>query len=76
MAMVVICGLLNYLTIGCYDKHLYCLQAFTGDVMYKHLTGDVIKSTPAVDSGRVYFGSHDHHFYCLSLVCLALVKHG
>jgi outer membrane protein assembly factor BamB len=34
-------------------------------VLWKFKTGGYVDSSPALDDGRVYFGSWDHNFYCL-----------
>lgn len=32
---------------------------------WKFTTGGPVSSSPAVDDGKVYFGSHDHNLYCI-----------
>ena len=50
---------------GSDDRHLYALDAQTGDLLWSFETGDVIRSTPTVTAGAVYFGSNDNHVYAL-----------
>lgn len=52
--------------VGCYDGHLYCLDAGTGAILWKFLTADAIKSSPICVGSSVIFGSHDKKLYCLS----------
>ena len=50
---------------GSDDRHLYALDAATGEMLWSFETGDVIRSTPTVTGGAVYFGSNDNHVYAL-----------
>lgn len=53
--------------VGCYDGHLYCLDARTGNICWHFKTGDAIKSSPVCTGFSVIFGSHDRILYCLSV---------
>ena len=50
---------------GSDDRHVYALDAATGELLWSFKTGDVIRSTPTVTGGAVYFGSNDNHVYAL-----------
>lgn len=45
------------------DKNVYALDANTGVLKWKYLTGDVIGSSPTVSGGVVYIGSGDSNLY-------------
>ncbi len=47
---------------------LYCINASNGNLLWKFATGDDVVSTPAVEYGRVYFGSMDAKVYCVDAV--------
>lgn len=53
---------------GCYDKKVYFLDVTCGDTVWTFETGDVVKSSPAVDpkTGLVFAGSHDGYVYALN----------
>jgi outer membrane protein assembly factor BamB len=52
--------------IGSYDKNIYCLNAYNGELIWKFTTGYKVRSTPAVVEGRVYTGVDDGNIYCLN----------
>jgi outer membrane protein assembly factor BamB len=54
--------------VGCDDGNLYCLDADTGEEIWRFETANTVQSSPLVSDGRVYFGSSDRHGYCLHLV--------
>ena len=57
------------------DGSLYAYDAspqdlvdqFTGRLLWSFATGDKIWSTPAIDEGTAYFGSHDNNVYAVYL---------
>ena len=50
------------------DGFLYAYTAKNGDQFFEPFpTGGSIWSTPAVDNGVAYFGSHDHNVYAVAL---------
>jgi eukaryotic-like serine/threonine-protein kinase len=51
--------------IGCRDKHVYALNAATGGVRWKTLTGGAIQSSPTVSGGMVYINSNGDGLYVL-----------
>lgn len=53
--------------VGSRDGNLLALEAATGKVAWKFGTGGPVASKPSVYMGRIYFGSWDHNFYCLTL---------
>jgi outer membrane protein assembly factor BamB len=44
---------------------VYCLNAETGEFVWRFQTGGSIYSSPAVVDGKVYIGSDDGNVYCL-----------
>jgi outer membrane protein assembly factor BamB len=59
--------------VGHLDRNLYCLDAATGNVVWKYETGDIIVSTPTVVGDKVYVGSRDSFMYCLKTADGSLV---
>lgn len=58
---------------GCYDHHVYCLEAGNGQIVWKFRTNGMIKSTPRIskDGCFIFCGSYDKHMYCLDAeVCV------
>ncbi|MCX6665836.1 MAG: PQQ-binding-like beta-propeller repeat protein, partial [Euryarchaeota archaeon] len=55
----------EFLYIGSYDDHIYCLNVTNGDQIWKFKTNDNVISAPAVVDGYVYVGSWDESLYCL-----------
>ncbi len=53
------------LYVGSKDRNLYTLDANTGGVLHKTLTGGPIPSSPAVANGVVYFASLDARIYAM-----------
>jgi outer membrane protein assembly factor BamB len=52
------------LYMGSDDNNLYSLDASTGTVVWKYLTGGQVYSAPAVSGdGKIVFGSTDHTYY-------------
>ncbi len=48
------------------DRHgICCLDAKTGDVLWRYTTGGPIDSPPTIHAGRVFFGSADGWVYAL-----------
>ncbi len=54
--------------VGSQDKHLYCLNKKTGDVLWKFPTTSRIEAGAAYHDGSVYFGSCDGRFYRVDAV--------
>ena len=50
---------------GCGDSYMYALNANTGELAWKHKTGNVVHSSPAISNGTVYCGSYDSKLYAL-----------
>ena len=50
---------------GSGDGHVYALDAATGALRWKYLTGDVVHASPAYANGVVYVGSWDSYLYAL-----------
>jgi outer membrane protein assembly factor BamB len=46
--------------------YAYCVNASTGNVIWTYKTNDVVKIYPAVNDGRIYFGSYDKYIYCVN----------
>ncbi|HEX2667188.1 MAG TPA: PQQ-binding-like beta-propeller repeat protein [Gammaproteobacteria bacterium] len=53
------------LFVGSADGALYAIDPATGKERWHYLTQGMVRSTPAVADGRVYFGSYDHAIYAL-----------
>lgn len=51
--------------VGSGDHYVYALDAASGAMRWKFLTGDVVHATPAVAGGIVYVGSWDRYLYAL-----------
>lgn len=47
------------------EDHLTCLDAATGNVLWRHFANGPIRYAPSVATGRVYFGSDDGYIECL-----------
>ncbi len=55
--------------VGSEDGNLYAYDAeFGGNPLWTFPSGDKIWSTPALQDGLAYFGSHDHNVYAVNLV--------
>lgn len=52
--------------VGGHDDRLYALRKTDGKLLWSFETGGNIRSMPAVFEDRLYFGSQDGVFYCLS----------
>jgi outer membrane protein assembly factor BamB len=57
----------NTILVGSDDRHLYAIDASSGAVKWKFMSGDKVWSTPAIADETVYFGSHDRNIYALDL---------
>ncbi len=55
----------NMVFFGSKDKHLYALDAATGQKKWTFKTGKAIKRTPVVADGIVYVASEDKHLYAI-----------
>lgn len=53
--------------VGSRDGNLLALDAATGRLIWKFGTSGPVASKPSVCKERIYFGSWDHNFYCLTL---------
>jgi outer membrane protein assembly factor BamB len=51
--------------IGSYDRHLYALDAESGELEWRFELEDRMDGTPAVVDGVVYFGSFDKRVYAV-----------
>jgi outer membrane protein assembly factor BamB len=51
--------------VGSWDANLYALDANTGELKWKYLTGWGIETTPVIYNDLILFGSHDNNFYGL-----------
>ena len=61
---------------GCYDGCLYVLSTKDGAIVAKYQTQGEIKSKPTIDpkTGCIWFGSYDHHLYCVNVEQLPPVQ--
>ncbi|MBN1380018.1 MAG: PQQ-binding-like beta-propeller repeat protein [Gammaproteobacteria bacterium] len=62
---VVVSGYSLYFGSSNSDK-VTCLNARTGDELWKFFTGGPVRFVPTVYNGRIYFGSDDGYVYCLN----------
>jgi outer membrane protein assembly factor BamB len=47
------------------DHQVRCVDAATGETLWRYFTGGPLRLAPTVHQGRVYFGSDDGCVYCL-----------
>ncbi len=52
---------------GCYNGKLYCIHSRSGEKIWEYTTGNYINGTPAVHSGKIYFGGCDSYLRVLDL---------
>jgi eukaryotic-like serine/threonine-protein kinase len=50
---------------GSSDGNVYSLDAASGKLSWKFLTGDVVHASPVLSNGVLYIGSWDSYFYAL-----------
>ena len=51
--------------VGSGDKHLYGVNAATGELLWRYETGERVLSSPTVAGSFVYVGSPDNNLYAL-----------
>ena len=51
--------------IGSYGKHLYAVDAESGEEIWRFETEDRVFSSPAVHEKVVYVGGNDGHLYAI-----------
>ncbi|REL32882.1 hypothetical protein DYD21_13750 [Rhodohalobacter sp. SW132] len=51
--------------VGSADGHLFAIDEYSGDEMWRFKTEGPIQSIPAVAEEIVFFGSYDHHLYAV-----------
>ncbi|RLJ09176.1 MAG: hypothetical protein DRP13_00985, partial [Candidatus Aenigmatarchaeota archaeon] len=51
---------------GSCDCNLYAVDAFSGNLIWKFSSGNILVSTPVVCNGVIYMGGWDCNFYALS----------
>jgi outer membrane protein assembly factor BamB len=51
--------------VGSGDHNVYAIDAATGRLRWKFLTGNVVHASPAVVNGTVFIGSWDRYLYAL-----------
>ena len=51
--------------VGSHDRHLYAVDAESGEEIWRFKTGDRVFGSPLVHEGMVYAGSDDGHLYAL-----------
>jgi len=49
-----------------FPVYFYCVNAFTGELIWKYQTGDWTYSSPAIANAKVIVGSHDGYVYAFS----------
>ena len=58
--------------VGSDDKHVYCLDFYTGEKIWAFETGDAVEGSPLILNTHVYIGSADAQLYKLDLATGAL----
>ena len=53
--------------VGSDDNNLYALNASTGALLWKYITGNYVSSSPAVANGMVFVESWDGYLYSFHL---------
>lgn len=62
---IVIAGANVSIYIGSNDKYVYALNAITGKLQWKYLTGSAVNSSPVLDNGVVFVKSDNGSVYAL-----------
>ncbi|MGB9641451.1 MAG: PQQ-binding-like beta-propeller repeat protein, partial [Anaerolineales bacterium] len=57
----------NRLYFGSVDSFVYCLDGFSGNLIWKYQTNGAITSTPLINGNILYIGSTDKHLYALQI---------
>lgn len=55
------------------DDQIYCLDAKTGEIVWRYYTLAPVRLPPALHDGKVYAGSDDGNVYCLDAVSGELI---
>jgi len=50
---------------GSNDNYFYCIDAYTGELLWRYETEGQIYESSVIFDQKVYFGSNDGHMYCL-----------
>lgn len=60
---------LTLLFTGCYDGNVYCFHLKTGQIIWNHQTGNIIKCSAILCTLKetIFVGSYDCYVYCLSV---------
>ena len=53
--------------VGSRDNYLYALDAGSGELVWRYLTGDDVDSSPTVADGVVYVSSRDSYVYGIAI---------
>ena len=59
--------------VGCYDSNIYAVNP-NGTLNRTFATGDLIRSSPVISGGALYFGSDDHKLYAFNIGANAAVS--
>ncbi len=57
----------NKICFGSRDKNIYCLNAFTGQILWQYATSGWVDATPAAATDVLYVGSRGGKFYALDI---------
>ena len=63
----------NMIIFGALDGHVYALNATTGSIVWKFLTGERICCPPSIRNNTIYIGSYDKYMYAINADDGALV---
>jgi outer membrane protein assembly factor BamB len=51
--------------MGSWDRHVWAVDARSGETRWRHATGSAVAASPAVADGTVHIGSWDTHLWAL-----------
>jgi outer membrane protein assembly factor BamB len=57
----------NKVFFGSSDKHLYALDAMTGELIWSFTADDMIHSTPVIKNGKLFFGTWGSKVFALDV---------
>jgi len=55
------------IVVGSYDYHVHCVDAGSGDLVWKYATDNFVNGTPAIDGGFAYAGGCDGLLHAIDL---------
>lgn len=55
----------NKIYFGSGDGYLYCLDEYSGNLLWKYRTEGSVTSSPVISNNKIYFSSKDGFLYCV-----------